>query len=194
MSRDITVFVTVGTDHHYFDRLLEWVDNWRNATQFGGRLVIQNGATAPLVDAEQLGIVSQQELRDLMRSATVVVSQASPGLLADARETDVKPIMVPRLSALNEVVDDHQIAFGEYMGAEGEAFFVRSEEELVQTLNSVIANPDLARLTRAPRDISDVIDTFSRAVDETMARRPGFISLRRLRRKVSAKGRSVDHV
>lgn len=40
------VLVTVGTDYHRFDRLIEWVDRWYAETGRGRvRCVVQHGAS-----------------------------------------------------------------------------------------------------------------------------------------------------
>ncbi|MGH3659367.1 MAG: glycosyltransferase, partial [Micromonosporaceae bacterium] len=40
------VLVTVGTDHHPFDRLVGWADQWA-ADRGHVRVLVQHGATAP---------------------------------------------------------------------------------------------------------------------------------------------------
>ncbi len=42
-----TVLVVVGTDHHRFDRLVDWLDDWAERQTEPTRVVFQHGSARP---------------------------------------------------------------------------------------------------------------------------------------------------
>lgn len=129
------IVVSVGTDHHRFDRLLEWVAAAADRT--GAEAVAQAGWTPALDGIECFDFVPGDELADLMRGADVVVCHGGPGTIALARSVGHRPIVVPRDPALREHVDDHQRRFSEALAAEDVIDCAASLDELV----SLVANP-----------------------------------------------------
>lgn len=103
------VAVLLGTDHHPFDRLVEYAEAttaWTTADWF-----VQHGFTArpdQLPSATMLGV---DELGDLLRRARAVVTHGGPGLIMEARAAGHVPVVVPRDPAYGEHVDDHQLRF-----------------------------------------------------------------------------------
>ncbi|MGH8974585.1 MAG: glycosyltransferase, partial [Acidimicrobiia bacterium] len=72
MIRDL-VFVTVGTDHHPFDRLVAWADAWmavgRNE---GAPCLIQSGTSAPPVHMEWRDYVRYDEMVEAMGRSVAI--------------------------------------------------------------------------------------------------------------------------
>jgi UDP-N-acetylglucosamine transferase subunit ALG13 len=171
--------VTVGTDHHRFDRLMDWLERW-NATRPGAiDWIVQHGSTRPLAGADGFAMTSREELLELLRAADVVVTQGGPGGIMDSRECGAVPIVVPRLARLDEVVDDHQVAFARQLGGRGLVVVAESEAELHAALDRAVADP--ASLAVGPGSVSDVSQTVARfgdAVDRLLASKPARISRR----------------
>lgn len=175
------LIVTVGTDHHRFDRLAGWVEAWLSGRDHPVRCLYQEGASRAAGDTEPLGIVSREELLGHLRSATVALTQGGPGSILDARACGLVPIVVPRLAALNEVVDDHQVAFCRRLAKDGQVILAESEIQLHGALDAAFADP---RTVRRPPDPSPAAETAARMsalMGDVLARRPGFVSWRRLR-------------
>lgn len=139
------IFVTVGTDHHPFTRLIDWVDDWA-AGRNDVELIVQHGAARPSRHGSNHELLGNAEISAQYAAADLVVSQVGPGTIADANRAGHQPIVVPRDAALGEVVDDHQVAFGDFMAARGRCVSVRTQEALVAQLEMRIAAPMIVNL------------------------------------------------
>lgn len=139
--RPLHVVVTLGTDHHPFARLVGWVDAWA-ADHPGQRCVVQHGTAPPPAHAEGHRMLDPADIPGLMGGARIVVGHAGPGTVLDARSAGRLPVIVPRLAALGEVVDDHQVTFGRWMAERGQALCVEDEEALRAHLDAALADPD----------------------------------------------------
>lgn len=118
MSSTATVLALVGTDHHQFNRLIDWLDEAavRNPDV---RFVVQHGASrAPLV-AHGRDYLPYDDVLRLVEEAAVVVCHGGPGTIMDARGVGHVPICVPRDPGLGEHVDGHQQRFAAVMNDEG---------------------------------------------------------------------------
>lgn len=139
------IFVSVGTDHHPFTRLLTWLDGWMDALGPEApdvTLVMQHGATRPSRHAVNHEMLGAAELRAQYEAADIVISQVGPGTIADANRAGKLPIVVPRDPELGEVVDDHQVAFGDFMTARGRCRSVRTRVELCAEVEAqLLASP-----------------------------------------------------
>lgn len=174
------VAVLLGTDHHPYDRLVEWAATL--AAEDGQRWFVQHGFTtwpeerpANLSGSSILGV---RELSDLLTHADVVVTHGGPGLIMEARAAGHVPIVAPRDPALGEHVDGHQIDFTARLAGEGTIQLVRSLDDLRAT---VAATREQGRPTRAaggPRN--ETVERFSTLVDEALTA-PRVSPLRRLR-------------
>ena len=134
---DLVVALT-GTDHHPFERMVEWIDaaaSRRNDVRF----VIQHGAARPPVVAEGHGFLSHDRLVALMREAAAVVCHGGPGLITEAREAGHVPLCMPRDPLLGEHVDGHQQRFAALAGTAGVVRTVHSLEDFHDELDSALA-------------------------------------------------------
>lgn len=136
----VDVVVTLGTDHHPFARLVGWVDAWAGAHP-ERTCVVQHGTAPPPVHAEGHAVLDPAVIPDLMGRARVVLGHAGPGTVLDARAAGRLPVVVPRLAARGEVVDDHQVTFGRWMAARGRALCVEDEAALHRHLDAAMADP-----------------------------------------------------
>ncbi|QCX26793.1 glycosyltransferase [Nocardioides jishulii] len=130
------VAVLLGTDHHPYDRLVEWAATL--AAEDGQRWFVQHGFTrwpdvasadlpANLTGTRMLGV---RELDDLLAHADVVITHGGPSLIQEARTSRHVPIVAPRDPALGEHVDGHQIDFTARLAADGTIRLVRSLDDL----------------------------------------------------------------
>lgn len=169
------VFVTVGSDHHRFDRLVGWVDAWASARGLGSDdVLVQHGpATAP-TSAAGVDFVPHDDLLRLMREADVVVTQGGPMSMVEARQQGRRPIVIARTAALDEVVDDHQHAFCRRVVGEGWIELVEDEAALHAALDAALADPASVRIDEDPehdRAVRTSIDRFGRVADQVLSTR-----------------------
>lgn len=168
----IRIFVTVGTDHHPFTRLIDWVDDWA-AHRDDIVLVVQHGTARPSRYGANHQLLGSEQITAQYAAADLVVSQVGPGTIADANRAGHRPIVVPRDPALGEVVDDHQVAFGDFMAARGRCVSVQTRAALVAEIEARLADPAAPELpTEAlPTATSDVVADLVGAVLEAPPRR-----------------------
>ena len=150
----------LGTDHHPFARLVEWVDRWA-VEHLDIPCFIQHGSAGP-ASRQRFGVRRLDELRSTV-AADVIVGHAGPGTIIDALEAGRVPVILPRLARFGEVVDDHQVAFGRPHARARRAVCVEDEQALAAAIDDALANPGVAPASpaRGPGDdhlIGDLID------------------------------------
>ena len=150
MSRRL--FVSVGTDHHRFDRLCGWVvdfavahPDWQVALQHGRTPAPQG---PPNLDA--FAFSDHGRLQDLFAGSDAVVSHGGPATITEARRTGHVPVVVPRDPTHGEHVDGHQMLFAARLAAAGLVTVVRSGAELeTAVLAAAVRRDGLSALEQA---------------------------------------------
>jgi UDP-N-acetylglucosamine transferase subunit ALG13 len=161
------VLLTVGTDHHRFDRLVGWIDAWAGAHP-EAQVLAQHGTAAPPKHARGVVMLAYDELVAEMASADVVVAQGGPATIMDARSVGHRPIVVPRLGHLQEVVDDHQVAFCNWMAEKELVWLAAEQAEIHALIDAALAQPDRVRIPPERGAAAATIDAFA-AVAEPLA-------------------------
>jgi UDP-N-acetylglucosamine transferase subunit ALG13 len=164
------LLVTVGTDHHPFDRLVRWVDGWLGrspaASRAELRCLMQTGTSAPPAGpADWAPYLAHDALQAAMAEAAAVVCHGGPGTILGARQAGAVPIVVPRQQRLDEHVDDHQVRFSRRLAAEGAVFLAESEAGMHRLLDQVVARPPAFRSPSEQRDTAAAVRAFERLVD-----------------------------
>jgi UDP-N-acetylglucosamine transferase subunit ALG13 len=171
----ISLVVSVGTDHHRFDRLLDWAENWVAAAPFEVDLFVQHGASrAPRIGAGA-ELLPRLELLERYRRADIVVTQGGPGGIFDVASVGRLPIVVPRRPDLGEHVDGHQVIFGRFVADRGEAILVEDEATFDDVLTRTAADP--MSVWQAPRrsPVAETAAALAAVVDDVMQRPVGFV-------------------
>jgi UDP-N-acetylglucosamine transferase subunit ALG13 len=146
-GRTPTVLVSVGTDHHPFDRLVRWMDGWLGArTGAEVTCLVQYGASHPPRRARGLAYLDHPGLSQVMRGAHVVVCHGGPSTIAEARRQRHRPIVVPRDPRVGEHVDDHQQRFARRLADAGMVRLATSREELVRALDDALEHAEHVHL------------------------------------------------
>lgn len=159
------VFVTVGTDHHRFDRLMDWMQQWLEANRHV-RCVVQHGPAIPPAGAECHDFLPHDAMQELFHRATVVVCQGGPGSIAESRQSGRLPIVVPRLSRHDEVVDDHQVRFSRHVADRGKIALAETAEDLHAHLDRALKEPAEYAVYGGDDDIAPAIARFGRLVED----------------------------
>lgn len=165
----VRIFLTVGTDHHPFDRLILWLDHWFEVKAAGVSCLAQTGPSIEPIHARSEQFLTYEEVWAAMRGANVIVSHAAPGSVLIARNLGHRPVVVPRRREFGEAVDNHQVAFARWLAlkriarvAEDEASFQRAIEQVLATRR--FRRP---RVERPPREVAR---RFGELIDELLAR------------------------
>jgi len=168
------LLVTVGTDHHPFDRLVRWADAWLAAHPGTLRCLMQTGTSAaPTGVADWQAYLEFDALQAAMASAAAVVCHGGPGTILGARHMGAVPIVVPRQQRLGEHVDDHQVAFSRRLAAEdGGIHLAETKADLHRLVDRVAADPAAFRSGPEDRATGTAVREFGRLVDGLVGRRP----------------------
>ena len=163
--------VTVGTDHHPFDRLIGWINDWlEQHPERTQSFMVQWGSASvePVCPGPRFLDVGQ--LNDLLDSADVMICHGGPGSIADAWARGQVPIAVPRLRRLGEVVDDHQVDFCRKLAGRGRVRLAEDPAALAGLLDEAIRDPARFRLHAPAADVDAVVAQFDALVAELMSR------------------------
>lgn len=170
--------VTVGSDHHPFDRLIGWVDRWLAE---GGsarvRAVLQHGTAARPAHGEAHDFVPHEQLMELLESADVVVMQGGPMGIVESRRSGRIPIAIPRLHRLGEVVDDHQVDFCTLLAGRDELVMAQNEAEVVAAIEAALADLPAMRIEPASSEEA-VRASVQRFADEVAGLAPAGVRRR----------------
>lgn len=164
------VVVTVGTDHHPFDRLMGWVETWAAANPTVPVLV-QRGESRPPAGLDSVAMLGYDELVGAMATADAVVAQGGPGGIMDARSVGRRPIVVPRRGSLGEHVDDHQVRFCAEMADRGLVRLADTAEDLHALLDLAMADPEALLIPPDQGAVDQTVAAFGLVVDPLIARR-----------------------
>ncbi|WP_435108267.1 glycosyltransferase [Nocardiopsis synnemataformans] len=134
------VVVSLGTDHHSFDRLVRWIDDYarRHRTL---RFLVQHGHSAAPAVAAGTPFLPGEELGEHMRRARVVVAHGGPGTIVQARRAGRLPIVVARDPELDEHVDEHQLLFVRRLEEAGRIRSCATPQQLSALLDRALASP-----------------------------------------------------
>ena len=170
----LLVFVTVGTDHHPFDRVVTWVSEWAKDHDVSDQCFAQYGTSSPPVGIQGAEYVSHDKAQELFRAAKVVITHGGPGTIVEIRQKQAKPIVVPRRSDLGEHVDDHQVKFARHIARTGLVDIAETSQELRRLLDELAWSP--RRVVAMDDDAARVglsVEAFAAVVDPLIAaRRP----------------------
>jgi UDP-N-acetylglucosamine transferase subunit ALG13 len=139
------ILVSVGTDHHPFDRVVGWADAWaRDHPE--DVVVVQHGSAREPVVAEGTPLLDHASLQREMDEADVVVCHGGPATLTEARRHGHLPICVPRDPLLGEHVDDHQQRFARHLARVGMVVIADDEATFRNCLTRALAEPEQWRV------------------------------------------------
>jgi UDP-N-acetylglucosamine transferase subunit ALG13 len=165
------VVVTVGTDHHRFDRLIRWMDHWYSLQSGEIRVVAQTGTAQQSRVFRCEPYLAPGDLEEAVGAATAVVSHGGPATIMGVRSLGLMPIVVARDARLDEHVDDHQQRFARWLAARGEIVLATTKAELHGRLDAALADPAAFRLADGGVDVTKItVDRFGALVDELLGR------------------------
>ncbi len=124
------MFVTVGTDHHPFERLIGWAERWAERAE-DWNVLVQHGRTRAPRYGTAFDFRDHDRMQSCFASANIVVSHGGPASISEARRLGHTPIVLPRDPARGEHVDDHQQVFVARLAAEGLVTWVQTEDEFL---------------------------------------------------------------
>ena len=143
------IFVTVGTHHQGFDRLVQAADEL--AADIDEQVVIQRGVTELCPQhARHFKFCSMQEMADWIQQARVVVAQAGAGTIITTLQQGKVLVVTPRLTVYGENYTDHQIELAAELDRQGRAALV--SELSGETLQEAITRALTLQTKTVPSD------------------------------------------
>jgi UDP-N-acetylglucosamine transferase subunit ALG13 len=179
----LDLLVVVGTDHHPFDRIMHWVDEWVLLQPTGYRAVVQYGSAVKPVMAEGSALFAHDELHRLMTLADVVVMHGGPASIIEARRLGKVPVVVPRNPDRGEHVDGHQLRFTRRLSELGLVALCETQASFVTTLRNADREPARLRVSETSVGLGapnkrDGVEAVRRIVDDLIVRGSGNVVLR----------------
>ena len=178
--------VTVGTDHHPFNRLIAWTNDW--LTQHPDRIdrfFVQAGSASVTPACPSARFLETVKLGALLDEADVMVCHGGPGSIADAWARGQVPIVVPRLRRFGEVVDDHQVAFCSKLAELGRIRLAQESSGLADLLDDADRDHSRFRITDPTVDIDATVALFGELVEELVGRSSRWRPLTHIRQHTS---------
>ncbi len=106
------IFVTVGTHEQGFDRLVKGIDLLKQAGTITDDVFIQTGYTTYTPKAcRWQAFLTYEEMQEALASADTVITHGGPASFMAVVAMGKRPLVVPRLKAEGEHVNDHQKEF-----------------------------------------------------------------------------------
>ena len=131
------IFVTIGTNHFSFARLIAEVDRLAGVGVLTD-VVAQIGSTdyEPRHCSWQR-LLTPAELQAHMQKAQFVICHAGCGTIEQGLHLRKKMIVVPRLGRLEEAPDDHQLEIARLLAARNRILLVQEIQELAACVRAV---------------------------------------------------------
>lgn len=130
------ILVTIGTHETPFDRLIRAVAPLVELDE----LVVQHGSSdVRVAGATCVDFLPFTELSELVGSARAVVTHAGAGSVLVALAAGKQPVVMPRLYAFGEAVDDHQLVFACHLSDAGLVTLVEDPAEMKATVERTSA-------------------------------------------------------
>ena len=127
------IFVTVGSTHWRFDRLMQALERVR-----AEHLYVQHGPAQPPSTATRVApFLGFPDVLAAMADADSVVCHAGAGTILCALRLGHTPIVVPRLATFKEAVDQHQLELATTLAESRSVISVLDLEELPEVLRTV---------------------------------------------------------
>lgn len=160
------IFVSVGTDHHPFDRLLAWLlEACQNNYLKNQELIIQHGYTKPITNpcATYYDFLLFDQMMDYFKTADLVITHASSVALLVCHHQKM-PVVIPRRRHLGEHIDDHQWVFLQETKTCFPFHVISEKEDLFYALE----NPALVSKMQADIVVGGqmAIDNFRKIIQE----------------------------
>lgn len=161
-------FVTVGNAHQPFRRLVEAVET--NIALLPKPVFIQHGHTPCMPgDFTAKPFVGMEDFVQLVSRSQLLIMHAGAGAMIHALTAGKRPVVMPRLAAYGEVVDDHQLEFASAMAQAGKAWLARDAHELKQAIESALM---VEATSPTPTSIPPIIGRIGELLAE-LNQRPG---------------------
>jgi UDP-N-acetylglucosamine transferase subunit ALG13 len=149
---------------------MDWLDEWLEPREGTVRCLVQTGHTPPPKRAAWEAFLPYPEMQRNVEQATAVVTQAAAASVMLCKGLGKKPIVVPRLHRLKEMVDDHQIPFGRRMAAEGIIELAETRDRFQELLDRALSDPGSFRLEHGDDQLGQTVQRIEGLLERLLVR------------------------
>lgn len=160
------VLVLLGTDHHPFDRLVTWLEEWA-AQRVDVDLVVQHGSTRPPRHGTGHAFLDHPSMRAEVRRADVVVTHGGPATISELRAAGHLPLVVPRDPGLGEHVDEHQVRFTVWAASKHLVERYVERDALLSALDRRLSGESVAAV-ESSATVSHTVERFAGLVAQAL--------------------------
>lgn len=157
------IFVTLGSQKFQFNRMLVEIDRLIEEGKITEEVFAQIGASDyKPKNFEYKDFVTQDEFKDYMNNANLVITHAGTGAIVTALKNDKLVIAIPRLAKYGEHVDNHQI---QLIDEFKELNFIEPVYEIEQLANAL----EIVKKNRYNRYVSNtknIINDIEKFIEE----------------------------
>jgi UDP-N-acetylglucosamine transferase subunit ALG13 len=160
------IFVTTGTDHHPYDRLIEAVDSAKGKGLIQQPVFIQTGSSSYVPrHCEHTNYLTFDQVKERIREAKIIITHGGPGTIMPVVYSGKVPIVVPRKKQYGEAVDDHQFDFAHKLEERGLIIAVVDIADLASKINNY--DDLVSRLRQRPEteNPDQRVSRFARALE-----------------------------
>lgn len=119
-----------------FERLVKQMDEV--AGRIDEEVIMQIGGTKYTPrNAKYFGFATEQEMKELLSKARVVVGHGGVGTILDVLQEGKPLVVVPRLKEYGEVIDNHQLLLLRELDRDGRVTAVYDLEKLGEVLSKL---------------------------------------------------------
>lgn len=159
----VLIFLTVGTWHSGFDRLIKAADELISSGVIIGEVIAQTGYSS--YKPKNMTVIKfcpPNEFREIVSKADFVISHAGMGTIIETVRLHKPLIAVPRQSSLGEVDNNHQFNTAKQLEAEGKILVAYETSELPAKLEQVSSFVPVN--SQASEDILKAVDDVINSV------------------------------
>lgn len=134
----ISIFVTVGTNHYNFSRMLDLVDECLSIMPMSYELTLQYGFSKVTRDYKNCIIekmLSRESAENAYANADLVFSHCGIGSIYNSLHYNRPTVIIPRLAKFEEFSDDHQLQIAREISKNTLVFMVEEVLEKNAFLN-----------------------------------------------------------
>jgi UDP-N-acetylglucosamine transferase subunit ALG13 len=130
------IFVSVGTHHEGFDRLIKEIDLLVKNKKIKKKVFAQigNGKYIPK-NFKYTKFISEEEMEKQIKKCSIYITHGGVGSISNGLKFNKKILIVPRLKKFNEVIDNHQKEIALELEKTGQAIYCRNEKQIKQKIN-----------------------------------------------------------
>lgn len=163
--------VIVGTDHHPFNRLIRWTNEWLcSHPEMSDRCFVQYGTASVRPTCSGSQFLEVSPLSAMLDTAEVIICHGGPGSISEAWARSRRPIVVPRLARLGEHVDDHQADFCQQVAELGKIALAQTLPEFTMLMDEAVTDPSCLRADSPGSDSPEAVARLGKLVEELVSR------------------------